>query len=242
MNETSKVLSIVAYYFSEYSEIALQELGYTTYSAAFSELSKLFGRPNNYLKLRRDEYDALPESHSPRQGWHKRAPTKEVVETAQYLRQFNYTQLTQIVKSLIDNAQNPYLIDEKRETKDIILPENFENILNQKDDSAGYKIQTADKKIRVYSTEVIHNLKQLYSNRCQICGCNCGNVYGSHLVHAHHIDYFSRSMNNDASNILIVCPNHHGIIHDTNAQFDKTALTYHYPNGYVEGLKINVHL
>ena len=36
-------------------------------------------------------------------------------------------------------------------------------------------------------------------------------TYGSHIVEAHHIDYFVSSLNNDASNQLIVCPNHHSI-------------------------------
>ena len=56
------------------------------------------------------------------------------------------------------------------------------------------------------------------------------------------IDYFTRSMNNNADNIMIVCPNHHGIIHDCNPIFDKDTKTYTYPNGYKEGLMINYHL
>ena len=62
------------------------------------------------------------------------------------------------------------------------------------------------------------------------------------MIHAHHIDYFSRSMNNDASNIMIVCPNHHSIIHDRNPEFNTKEKTYRYPNGYVEGLMLNKHL
>ncbi|MBR3017812.1 MAG: hypothetical protein IKH57_12195 [Clostridia bacterium] len=44
---------------------------------------------------------------------------------------------------------------------------------------------------------------------------------------------------NDASNIMIVCPNHHSIIHDRNPEFNTKEKTYKYPNGYVEVLKLN---
>lgn len=192
--------------------------------------------------MRRDEFDALPESNSPRLGWHKRPATKDVIETAAHLRNFNFVQLTDIVRALIESVKSPYVVSADQSLTGVISPDKFEEMVNGQDASSGYKIKTVDKKIRVYNTEIIRRLKSLYSNRCQICGCCCGEVYGSHLVHAHHIDYFSRSLNNDASNILIVCPNHHGIIHDTNPQFDKNNLVYHYPNGFVEGLKINYHL
>lgn len=41
---------------------------------------------------------------------------------------------------------------------------------------------------------------------------------------------------------MIVCPNHHAIIHDLNPIFDFVQKQFHYPNGYVEGLAINLHL
>ena len=78
---------------------------------------------------------------------------------------------------------------------------------------------------------------------CQvICGQYIGEPYGSHLIHAHHIHYFVHSLNNNANNIMIVCPNHHAIIHDLNPTFDFAQKQFHYPNGYVEGLAINLHL
>ena len=67
-------------------------------------------------------------------------------------------------------------------------------------------------------------------------------TYGSHIVEAHHIDYFVSSLNNDASNQLIVCPNHHSIIHDTNPIFDRQRLIYIYKNGLEQRLVLNQHL
>lgn len=98
------------------------------------------------------------------------------------------------------------------------------------------------RKVRRLSRAVGDGLKLLYDYRCQICGQKIGAPYGSCLIHAHHIDYFVRSLNNDASNVLIVCPNHHAVIHDCNPEFDRKHLVYHYPNGLTEGLALNRHL
>lgn len=97
-------------------------------------------------------------------------------------------------------------------------------------------------KIRKLNRKIGDNLKQLYGYRCQICGKQIGDSYGAHVVESHHIDYFVTSLNNDASNQLIVCPNHHSIIHELNPIFNRRTLFYLYPNGVQEGLKINRHL
>lgn len=59
---------------------------------------------------------------------------------------------------------------------------------------------------------------------------------------AHHIDYFKRAFNNDSNNLLVLCPNHHRIIHKANPVFDRGKLIYKYHNGFEEGLFINKHL
>lgn len=97
-------------------------------------------------------------------------------------------------------------------------------------------------KIRKLNRKIGDNLKLLYDYRCQICGDVIGEEYGTHVVEAHHIDYFVSSLNNDADNQLIVCPNHHSIIHDTNPVFEKRRLLYIYSNGKVEKLSLNLHL
>ena len=79
-------------------------------------------------------------------------------------------------------------------------------------------------------------------HRCQICGRLIGEEYGSHVVEAHHIEYFVKSLNNDASNQIIVCPNHHSIIHDVDPVFDRKRLLYIYPNGFEEKFVLNMHL
>lgn len=117
-----------------------------------------------------------------------------------------------------------------------------EGVLDGRDDTAGILIRTKSCKIRKLSRAIADDLKEVYGYRCQICGQHIGEPYGSHLIHAHHIHYFVHSLNNNANNIMIVCPNHHAIIHDLNPTFDFTQRQFHYPNGYVEGLAINLHL
>lgn len=85
-------------------------------------------------------------------------------------------------------------------------------------------------------------LKRTYRYRCQICGRNFGEFYGVNLVDCHHIAPFSESLNNDASNLLIVCPNHHRIIHAAKPTFDRRRKLYLYPNGREEILQLNEHL
>lgn len=111
-----------------------------------------------------------------------------------------------------------------------------------KDDTAGFKEKEQLVKIRKLNKKIGDNLKRLYGYRCQICGKLIGEEYGSHVVEAHHIDYFVRSLNNDASNQIILCPNHHSIIHDTEPVFDRTRLLYIYANGLEEKIVLNRHL
>lgn len=114
-------------------------------------------------------------------------------------------------------------------------------------DDAPYPIEKTKTVIRKIITDEQKELFQrlafdLNAVKKQICGEFIGEKYGTTLIHAHHIDYFTHSLNNNPNNILIVCPNHHGIIHSCNPEFDFAEKTFKYANGYVEGLKMNKHI
>ena len=115
-------------------------------------------------------------------------------------------------------------------SKDEIEIENFfsQNVL---DSNATVEERLRIDKIRKIDTKIGDNLKLLYDFRCQICGEKIGEEYEAHVAQSHHIDYFIQSLNNDSNNQLIVCPNHHYIIHNVNPIFNRKALTYIYPNG-----------
>lgn len=117
-----------------------------------------------------------------------------------------------------------------------------ERVLDGTDPNSGIILKTKVCKIRHLTTTILRDLKILYGYRCQVCGQYIGEKYDSNLIHAHHIEYFTKSLNNNSNNIMILCPNHHGIIHDKNPIFNPQAKTFLYPNGYEEGLKLNLHL
>lgn len=110
------------------------------------------------------------------------------------------------------------------------------------DKSSGIEKRLQIVKIRKLNRKIGENLKLLYGYRCQICGQVIGEKYGSHIAEAHHIDYFVNSLNNDANNQMIVCPNHHSIIHDANPVFDRRRMVYRFDNGAEERIILNKHL
>ena len=206
MEATNKVLSIIAFYLSEYDMDAVNALGFRNRTAAISTISNRVGKGNNYLKLRRDEFDALPDSASTRNGFRNRSPVKDVVEMASYLHQFSFDELTEIVRSLIEKPEeldSLALADNSVVNADRLDEEEIERIANLSDTSAKlvYGAQLGSQ--RIYNRSIILQLKKLYRGCCQICGSNPVSVYGVDICEAHHIDYFAESQNNDASNIII---------------------------------------
>lgn len=97
-------------------------------------------------------------------------------------------------------------------------------------------------KIRKLNKAMGENLKLLYNYKCQICGTKFSIDHDCNIAESHHIEYFTKSMNNDMKNIIILCPNHHRIIHKTDAVFKRGKISFFYPNGLVEKVKINLHL
>lgn len=86
------------------------------------------------------------------------------------------------------------------------------------------------------------SLKVYYEYRCQICVKSFLPDYGANLADTHHIHYLSKGGQDISTNMIVLCPNHHRVIHATDAHFDRQALTYDYPNGLRERLVIPDHL
>ncbi len=130
--------------------------------------------------------------------------------------------------------------------KDIlsISEEEFELSVNysKRDTTADILLKPQLVKMRKLDKSISDNLKLLYDFKCQVCGESIGDKYDGIVTEAHHIEPFAKSLNNNSDNILVVCPNHHRIIHKTNAEFEKQKLSYIYPNGLEEKLALNYHL
>ena len=119
---------------------------------------------------------------------------------------------------------------------------DFETFTPRFDPNAGIKEKTAIQRIRQLDRSIGDSLKQLYGYRCQMTGELVGEPYGVTCVEAHHIIPFTESMNNDTSNIIILSPSYHRIIHKAKPVFDRPSLSFHFPNGLVERVKIDKHL
>lgn len=143
----------------------------------------------------------------------------------------------------VDESESQIICSEKDlEIFSHMGEEEIEAVLNAKDDSAGYALKTVLSKYRILNQQIINDLKSKYSGKCQICGEQVGGEYGEGIVQAHHIEYFCNSQNNDSSNIMILCPNHHSIIHKYNPKFNRENMCYEFSNGLKLEIKYPGHL
>jgi predicted HNH restriction endonuclease len=241
--ERQKILNVIAYYLSEFDMRAFQALGYSTRMAGLDAIAPLFGKNSNYLKRLRDEYDVV--TSSTRRGQCNRPPRAKIKSTRDQLSKFSFQELTEIVRAFIENAQGPTERDEAENDNPLsyeISEGELERILNFEDATATIKIRAGNSKVRVYSTAIIKQLKTLYSGQCQICGAKPFPALGVDICEAHHIDYFSASQNNDSGNIVILCPNHHRLIHKLNPTYDASTGNFVFENGNLLSIKLDRHL
>lgn len=122
--------------------------------------------------------------------------------------------------------------------------EDFEFQSNYKKVDDSTRIETKEQiiKVRRLDRAIGESLKLFYKYKCQICGDNFAIKYNCLISEAHHIDFFVSSLNNDASNIIVLCPNHHRVIHKANPTFKREIFSFVYPNGLKEKLALNKHL
>ena len=241
--EYGKILDIIACYLSEYDMRAFESLGYETQTKGFAMIAPAFGKNANYLRRLRDEYDVV--TSSTRKGQRNRAPRTRIIETQRYLADFSFEELTEIVKAFIADTE-PSISEDAIAEADTIennLPESeLEAILNFKDHGATVRIKSSNNKVRIYSTAIIGQLKKLYGGRCQLCGERPLKSFNTDICEAHHISYFSESHNNDASNLIIVCPNQHRLIHKLDPVYDVDTGCFKFKNGETMDVVLDLHL
>ncbi|MEI6750459.1 MAG: HNH endonuclease, partial [Bacteroidota bacterium] len=121
------------------------------------------------------------------------------------------------------DTDNAFLVEcmtnaEKLDARRLLLNEDeqtYEISVNYAINDPFATIESVQKltKMRKLNRAIGDNLKMLYDYKCQICGNNFGKSYDANIVEAHHLDPFVVSMNNDSGNQIIICPNHHRVIH-----------------------------
>lgn len=237
--------SLVAFYISKYNKKAFQELEYDgPVSKAMYDLSiRITGPnviPNAYIKQRRDEFDVFFDNG--RVGYHKRKPTAAVTEMYEQWNVMSFEDITELVKLVLNGKIEEEQLLDLETVEGNISEFDIETYLNFDDDTAAMNTTVKSMVERTYSKKKIDMLKRLYAYRCQICGKKVGEEYGANIVEAHHIKYFSKSVDNSSNNILILCPNHHSLVHALNPEFDYDELQYIYPNGRIDKVVLNLHL
>ncbi len=135
-----------------------------------------------------------------------------------------------------------YFWKDPRVPENTFTEEQFENMLFATDINAGNISQQKYVKVRKLNQKIQANLKKEYAECCQICGKAYDGKYGAFVVEGHHIEYFSKSENNNADNIILLCPNHHRIIHKLNPEFDRERMVFKYKNGYEDKIILDKHL
>lgn len=245
ITDANRKVSIIAYYLSKFDMDAVKALGYSTYTDAFHGMSQRFGKTNSYMRLRRDEFDPLIGKTN-RRGWNMRNPRAGVLVLHNDLKNYTFEELTAIVNDLLiddESKPNESLITEK--DKKIITEfseEEYERILNMSDERAAIKSTVRAVNVRILNNQIQKALKNLYQHRCQICGATAEVMYGVDVSEAHHIEYFTKSLNNNASNIIILCPDHHRIVHKAKGIFDYDTHCFKYENAKIDTLMYNLHL
>ena len=236
-------MDIFAYYFSEYDMDAFSALGFENRTQGMRKIAAAFEMKMNYIKRLRDEYDVV--TSSTRNGQRNRAPRKRIEETAKRLSLLSFEEITDLVKSLIENQIEGNVIETEESFSDSmqsVSETELELIVNAKDPDATIRVKTSEGKVRVYKTSIIKQLKKLYGGCCQLCGKKPFDEFDADICEAHHIEYFSESQNNDSSNLIILCPNHHRLMHKLNPVFDAEKGEFDYGNGKNEKIKLDYHL
>jgi 5-methylcytosine-specific restriction enzyme A len=174
----------------------------------------------------------------------KRINDKKIIRVPEEKREYIVLYTTPIENTFFFEHITSSEATQIRHSISEINEEDFELVSNYKkiDDSARIETKEQIIKVRRLDRAIGESLKLYYNYSCQICGDNFAEKYDCRIVEAHHIDFFVSSLNNDASNITILCPNHHRVIHKANPTFKKERLSFIYPNGLEERLKLNKHL
>lgn len=153
-----------------------------------------------------------------------------------------FKEITEIVKSVLDGTMEETQVINLDVDGEKVSEYDVEQYLNFDDNTAALNKTVKSVIERTYSKKKVNMLKRLYAYRCQICGQNVGEEHGVNIAEAHHIKYFSKSVDNSSDNLLILCPNHHSLIHVLNPKFDYDELQYIYPDGKTDKIILDLHL
>ncbi|MFT5685508.1 MAG: 5-methylcytosine-specific restriction protein A, partial [Myxococcota bacterium] len=95
-----------------------------------------------------------------------------------------------------------------------------------------------------YSRSRVHvlALRQRYAGRCQVCGWRAPADF--EVCEGHHVHWLSRGGQDDTKNMVLLCPNHHRLVHAADAPLDFSVPTprFLFSNLPNAPLQLNSHL
>ena len=200
---------------------------YTPQSPLSKKLREIFSISNQYIQQERANRQPGDKRH---------------IKVPEELQEFIYINTTVqnnvfALDYVTCNEEQALRHDIKSISEDVFETLSIDSL---KDEHTGFS--QAVRKVRKLDKSIGDTLKKFYDYRCQLTGERIGEPYSAHVVEAHHIIPFTESLNNDASNIIIVNPTFHRIIHKAKPEFDNTTLSFKFPNGVVEKLTLTDHL
>lgn len=130
--------------------------------------------------------------------------------------------------------------DSTAEDKLWILLRNNDRIVEDSPDQIEW-VSVPERKEIKRNPELPVALKELYNYKCQVCSYDFKPKYGTPYSETHHVIWLSRGGVDHSNNLIVICPNHHRIIHETKPSFDRYNLAFVYPNGFQEHLKLTDH-
>ncbi len=135
----------------------------------------------------------------------------------------------------------------------LVGEQNLENLLNEQISPMEFKDGEVSKAVRrIIKTEIfkrtqriIRKLKKRYKGLCQISGERIASsrIFDVDVTEAHHIQYLSKDgADDDPSNIIVLSPEWHRLIHKEDPIFDRINFEFIFKNGYKLKVKHPGHL
>ena len=224
MDSLIRNLSIIAYYLSEYDMRAVETLGYPNRSVAFSEISNVMCKPDNYLKRRRDEFDVITSSH--RRGQCNRPVLPAVKAIFDEFHNFAFEEITQVVKDIIAKQSHSQVLES---SQDAIYLREIDNTLTP---NCGQKHilkapvprrdrSVAEKHVYWRDPVIAANALCNANYKCEICATHPTFIRksnGKPYTEPHHLVPMSAQKDFNVSldvenNIVSLCSNCHNQIH-----------------------------
>ena len=82
----------------------------------------------------------------------------------------------------------------------------------------------------------------MYGHTCQLCTGHALSSVSSGTNTTHHIDPVTTSMDNRISNLVLVCPTHHAMLHAHDFVFDRAGLSFVSPEMGALKIAMDKHL